>query len=133
MLPQGAFTYHSLKMQRVRARCWKDVVCCEGGETVEIYRTFSDFYSGRNLYIHPTCGAISAVDSDVEHYQGTDFQRLKDTLRCPQCSGDLKDVLAYPEHFRCPSTGKIERYRYFQQAPPANREEFIVEFWDPLS
>lgn len=121
------------KMKRIKTRCWKGAARCESGEVVEIFFTISDFYEGRRFFIDPSCGAVFAVDSDVEHYQKKDFQRLKNTLKCPECAGNLSDVLPYPEHFRCPSTGKMERYNMIPNEAPPDREEFIVDVWDPLT
>jgi rubredoxin len=120
-------------MKKVEARCWKDEVQCANGETVEIYFTISDFYEGRRLFIHPSCGAIFAVDPEAEHYQKKEFQQLKNNLNCPECGKSLKDVLPYPDHYRCPSTGAMERYNRLPNAAPPNRDEFVIEFWDPLT
>jgi rubredoxin len=120
-------------MQKVNVRCWKELVRCDSGETVEVFYSVSDFYEGRHLFIHPTCGTLFAVDPETEYYQRKNFQQLKQTLSCPVCNKSLNDVLLYPENFRCSSTGEIEsHFRSFQEAPP-DRTEFVLEFWDPLS
>ena len=120
-------------MKKVKTPCWKDVAHCEGGEKVDVFYTISDFYEGRHLFIHPGCGAIFAVDPDTEHYQKKDFQKLKQNLLCPECGKNLNDVLPYPENFRCPSTGQIERFIRVPNDVPKNRAELVVEFWDPLT
>jgi hypothetical protein len=120
-------------MQRVKARCWKNAVRCKSGEIVEVFFTISDFYEGRHLSIHPSCGTIFAVDQETEHYQRRDFQRLKHKLDCPECGRSLDSVLPYPEYFQCPSTGEIERYNVVPNESPADRAELLVEFWDPLT
>lgn len=120
-------------MKKIKTRCWEKIASCEGGESVAVFTTISDFYEGRRLFIHPSCGAIFAVDPDVEHYQKKDFLKLKRGLNCPECGKSLDDVLPYPENFRCPSSGKIEHFIQVPDDAPNNRTEFIMEFWDPLT
>jgi rubredoxin len=120
-------------MQKVKTRCWRDTASCENGDTVEVFFSVSDFYEGSRLFIHPSCGAIFAVDPATEHYQKKDFQQLKKSLNCPDCGRSLDDVLPYPENFRCPSAGKMEHYVMVPNEIPPNHEEVIADFWDPLS
>ena len=120
-------------MKKVKRPCWKDTVRCESGETVEVFFPVSDFYEGDALFICPGCGAIFAVSPDEEHYSGKSFQRLKQELLCPECKNKLSDALPYPDNFRCPSTGRIERYARTPGAMPPTDASVIVEFWNPLS
>ena len=119
-------------MQKVKLRCWKHVARCESGDVVDVFYT-SDFHEGRNLFVHPACGALFAVDRDTESYQKKRFQELKQRLDCPECGKKMNDVLPYPEYLRCPSTGGMEHFTGLPKEIPSDRTEFPVEFWDPLT
>jgi rubredoxin len=120
-------------MQKVKVPCWKETINCQTGDMTDLYFTFSDFYPARNLFICPTCGAIFTVDPATEHYQGKDFNEVKQTLNCPECSSSLSNLLPYPDNVRCPSIGQIEKSFRKAGEIPADRTEFIIECWDPLS
>ena len=120
-------------MKKVNRPCWKDIVCCESGESVELFFSVSDFYEGDTLFICPGCGAIFAVSPDEERYSGKNFQRLKHDLLCPVCNKSLSDVLPYPDNYWCSSTGQIEHYARTAGAMPPTDTSVNVEFWNPLS
>lgn len=120
-------------MNKVKRQCWKDTIRCETGETVDIFFTISDFYEGDRLFICPDCGAIFAVSPEEEHYSGKLFQSLKDKQECPECNNSLSHVLPYPENYRCPSSGRIERYAIASGVRPPIDTSVLVEFWNPLS
>ena len=121
-------------MQRVAVRCWKHATWCRNGEIVGVFFTIpSGFHEARRLFIHPSCGAVFAVDPEAEYYQGKDFQRLTHEIQCPECGRLLNDVLPHPEYFWCPSTGEIEHQIVDPDEAPRGRAESLVEFWDPLT
>ena len=119
-------------MGRRGVRGWSEEACCPRGQSVSVFLSLPDYGDAIQLYTCLTCGAVFAVDPEVEHYSGPAFSLLKRDLVCPECSASLAGAVPYPEQFVCPCHGERGSYVRIAREYPAHEPE-VRFYWDPYA
>jgi hypothetical protein len=69
-------------MKKVFVKCWKVKVRCAHGDDQFLWITMPDFGDAFALFMCATCGALFAVDPEIDFYLGNNFDKENGRLSC---------------------------------------------------
>jgi ribosomal protein S27AE len=118
-------------VKRVLVGGWRKAVGCSRGHTVEIFFTLPDYGDASALYQCLKSGDLVAVSPDAEQYIGPVWDIRRSNESCPTCGDTLALAPRYPETFRCPICGTVNKIELDIDRYPDEEDRSQTECWDP--